>query len=230
VSYRAARNEGVLDKWSDIGFNRPKGSIRYEGKYEAIDTLSDADLTSNARSPSIVYRVCALNIAGMACTTRTAYVPPAGAVQPSSIPKGDLMLPSQAVQDTNRAVPTTLPQDNGVVALPATTGGNLATPPTGHSNNCRSGYVWRAARDGDLVCVTPAARERVALENAEAAGHVDPSGAYGVNSCVAGFVWREAFDGDIVCVTPAARALATQENAEAVNRRADSDDAFRNPR
>jgi hypothetical protein len=78
--------------------------------------------------------------------------------------------------------------------------------------------------------VTPAARDRIALENADASKYVDRSGAYGVNSCVAGFVWREAFDGDIVCVTPAARALASQENNEAASHRAGNDDAFRNPR
>jgi hypothetical protein len=32
-------------------------------------------------------------------------------------------------------------------------------------NRCRSGFVWRDAFDGDGVCVTPQARDRVHEEN-----------------------------------------------------------------
>ena len=85
---------------------------------------------------------------------------------------------------------------------------------------CKPGFVWRVARPQDPVCVTPAARSRTARENAEAASHVNPAGAYGPNTCASGFVWRAAFTGDVVCVTPEARTLARQENSEALNRQA----------
>lgn len=81
------------------------------------------------------------------------------------------------------------------------------------SATCKSGYVWREAGPSDLVCVTPEARARTRRENAEAAGHVDPQGAYGPRSCVSGYVWRGAFEGDLVCVTPSARTIVRQENA-----------------
>ena len=85
---------------------------------------------------------------------------------------------------------------------------------------CASGYVWRAAQAEDLVCVTPAARARVAEENRLAGERRDPTGAYGPNTCRPGFVWREAFSGDVACVTPESRALAKDENRLAPSRRA----------
>lgn len=88
------------------------------------------------------------------------------------------------------------------------------------SPNCKSGYVWRVARPTDLVCVTPAARQRIAQENHAAASLVDRRGDYGKNSCIIGYVWRDAFEGDGVCVTPKARDLAAQENQLGPSRRA----------
>lgn len=85
---------------------------------------------------------------------------------------------------------------------------------------CISGFVWREARDGDVVCVPPESRTRTKQENAVAATRVDPAGAYGPNTCKSGFVWREAFNGDVVCVTPEVRALVKQENAAAASRTA----------
>lgn len=84
---------------------------------------------------------------------------------------------------------------------------------------CASGLMPRLARPTDLVCVSPMARGRTARENATAARHVDPNGAYGPNSCRAGFVWREAFVGDVVCVTPQVRRMVMHENAAALARR-----------
>lgn len=72
-------------------------------------------------------------------------------------------------------------------------------------DTCANGYVWRAARPGDAVCVPPGDRDRTAKENATAAARVDPNGAYGPQSCKSGYVWRQAFDGDAVCVTPDTR-------------------------
>ncbi|MEE2690677.1 MAG: trypsin-like serine protease [Pseudomonadota bacterium] len=77
---------------------------------------------------------------------------------------------------------------------------------------CKSGFVWREARPGDYVCVTPESRARTANENAQAASRRNPNGAYGPNTCVSGYVWREAYDGDVVCVTPEVRALVKEEN------------------
>jgi hypothetical protein len=85
---------------------------------------------------------------------------------------------------------------------------------------CLPGYVWRAARPNDFVCVTHESRARVAEENRTAAARIQPGGgAYGPNTCRSGFVWREAFDGDVVCVTPQIRALVRQENQLGPSRR-----------
>lgn len=78
---------------------------------------------------------------------------------------------------------------------------------------CRSGYVWREAGPGDLICVTPTARERARLENDLAVSRIDPNSAYGPHGCRSGFVWREGFPGDLACVPPQSRADAAHENA-----------------
>ena len=84
---------------------------------------------------------------------------------------------------------------------------------------CRSGYVWREAFDGDYVCVSPQTRTQARNDNAQAAARVNPGGgAYGQKTCRSGYVWREAGLGDYVCVTPAVRSQAAQDNAEAENR------------
>ena len=40
-------------------------------------------------------------------------------------------------------------------------------------NRCKSGFVWRDAFDGDGVCVTPEARDRVHQENQEQMKRID---------------------------------------------------------
>jgi serine/threonine protein kinase len=83
-------------------------------------------------------------------------------------------------------------------------------------DTCLQGFVWREARPGDDVCVTPEVRDRTAQENTAAAARRDPNGgAYGPNTCVQGYVWREAYDGDQVCVTPDIRDEAHADNATA---------------
>ena len=78
--------------------------------------------------------------------------------------------------------------------------------------DCKPGFVWRDAADGDAVCVTP--EERAKKQNANAANNRQPGGgAYGPNTCREGYVWREAFAGDVVCVTPYEREQAQEENA-----------------
>ncbi len=84
---------------------------------------------------------------------------------------------------------------------------------------CISGYVWRKARRGDIVCVKPASRTRVAQENRLASRRVNPDGPYGPATCLAGYVWRQAYPGDRVCVTPDIRDLVRSENALADSRR-----------
>jgi hypothetical protein len=84
---------------------------------------------------------------------------------------------------------------------------------------CLSGFVWRDARPGDKVCVTPVMRAQVAGENGGAASRRQPGGgAYGPNTCRAGLVWREAYVGDVVCVTPVSRQQAAADNAAAASR------------
>jgi len=75
---------------------------------------------------------------------------------------------------------------------------------------CKSGFVWRDARDGDGVCVTPEERHEAKLQNANATNNRTPAGG---NSCRDGYVWREAWVGDTVCVTPHERATAKAQNA-----------------
>jgi hypothetical protein len=79
--------------------------------------------------------------------------------------------------------------------------------------------VWREARPGDKVCVTPEVRARTADENRRALTTRSPTGgAYGRDTCRQGFVWREAYPGDVVCVTPASRDAAADDNRRAAER------------
>lgn len=108
------------------------------------------------------------------------------------------------------------------VAFTAAVVGASFTPATAEPleygpDTCIDGLVWREARDGDTVCVTPAVRARVASENADPDANRDPDGDYGPESCASGFVWREAFDGDTICVTPAIRSETLAQNAAAEN-------------
>ncbi len=80
---------------------------------------------------------------------------------------------------------------------------------------CKPGFVWRAARPGDAVCVTPETRDKTAQQNAAAAQNVQPGGG---NTCKSGFVWRNAYPGDAVCVTPDVRDQAAADNQAATSR------------
>ncbi len=75
---------------------------------------------------------------------------------------------------------------------------------------CGHGRLWREATSGDHVCVSPAAREGAASDNAHAGTRSARTGG-----CKSGYVWREATVGDHICVTPATRALAHSQNAGA---------------
>ncbi|MFJ3224338.1 hypothetical protein ACIPJS_13390 [Streptomyces sp. NPDC086783] len=82
-------------------------------------------------------------------------------------------------------------------------------------NTCRQGYVWRLARAGDLVCVTPQTRTDTANDNALAPGRTLANGY-----CEQGYVWRGAWGSDdLTCVTPQTRARARYDNRQADDRR-----------
>jgi len=84
---------------------------------------------------------------------------------------------------------------------------------------CIEGFVWREARKGDAVCVTPESRSLASQENAQADARRDPNGGfYGPDTCLMGFVWRESYENDHVCVTGERRASVAQENAAAKSR------------
>ncbi len=110
---------------------------------------------------------------------------------------------------------------SAALAVAATFGYVWGQPVAGADpdNICVSGFVWRAARPGDAVCVSPAVRDTTALENQLAPQRVDPHGGpYGPDTCLQGFVWREAFAGDHVCVPPDSRTQAANDNAAASSR------------
>jgi hypothetical protein len=99
-------------------------------------------------------------------------------------------------------------------------GGGLSAPSAANAqdygpNTCRQGYVWREARAGDVVCVTPQTRTATANDNALAPGRTLPNGY-----CRQGYVWREAWgSGDHTCVTPQTRTQARYDNSRADDRR-----------
>lgn len=104
----------------------------------------------------------------------------------------------------------------------ASSGTVLAAPPDlpYGPDTCLQGFVWREARTGDTVCVTPDVRARTLQENSTPTLNREPNGgAYGPDTCLQGFVWREAFDGDTICVTPAERTQTKADNAAAASRR-----------
>lgn len=103
----------------------------------------------------------------------------------------------------------------GVVAMPAPAQALPYGPDT-----CISGFVWREARGGDTVCVTPAERDAVAQQNANPGTNKDPNAGSGPQGCSQGYVWREAFDGDTICVTPTFRKEMRDANAAANSRKA----------
>jgi len=61
---------------------------------------------------------------------------------------------------------------------------------------CKSGFVWRAAFNGDGVCVTPTNRDQITQENNASWMHTLSNGY-----CQSGYVWRETRPQDHVCVS-----------------------------
>ena len=91
----------------------------------------------------------------------------------------------------------------------------IADPLPYGPDTCIQGLVWREARSGDTVCVTPGFRDRTSLENSTPGANKNPNAGSGPEACSQGYVWREAFDGDVICVTPAIRAENLAANAAA---------------
>lgn len=78
---------------------------------------------------------------------------------------------------------------------------------------CSQGFVWRDAKEGDGVCVTPQTRAQAKYDNSQAESRREPNGGpYGPDTCKQGYVWREAFENDHVCVTPQTRSLTASDN------------------
>lgn len=108
------------------------------------------------------------------------------------------------------SLPITMAALAAVMPVPA-----IAQPLPYGPDTCVQGLVWREARAGDNVCVTPQFRDRTALENSTPGANKNPNAGSGPEACSQGYVWREAFDGDVICVTPAIRAENLAANAAA---------------
>jgi hypothetical protein len=121
---------------------------------------------------------------------------------------------------SRRRVLTRLAQAGGAALLAAAVGrpqarGAAAQGCPYGANTCASGYVWREAFAGDVVCVVPSQRDQAASDNASAASRVDPANP---PYCLSGYVWRDAYDGDAVCVAPWVRDQVHYDNAQAAYR------------
>lgn len=129
----------------------------------------------------------------------------------------DALVMRLGAKTSRRRVVTRAVQVGGAAALAATLGRSLtesteaANCPYG-ANTCASGYVWRDAFPGDVVCVDPGQRAQAASDNANAAYRVDPSNP---PYCLSGYVWRDAYDGDAVCVEPWVRDQVHYDNSQA---------------
>lgn len=118
---------------------------------------------------------------------------------------------------SRRRVIARLAQAGSAAALVATVGRSQADDATAANcpygaNTCASGYVWREAFAGDVVCVAPSQRSQAASDNANAYYRVDASNP---PYCVSGYVWRDAYDGDGVCVEPWVRDQVHYDNSQA---------------
>lgn len=90
--------------------------------------------------------------------------------------------------------------------------------PESNPATCATGFVWRNAFPGDLVCVTPLVRAQAAYDNSQAALRRDPNSPWGPYGCISGYVWRVARPEDLVCVTPETRSQTAYDNSQAAAR------------
>ena len=127
----------------------------------------------------------------------------------------------QAEQPRERACPpgyVVLEKPNRYGAYCEQAGAPAPAPPApapapagGAAGSCKPGFVWRNARNGDVVCVTPQERDAAASQNLHALGNrVEVTN----NTCKPGLIWRNAWDGDDVCVTPQESDDARRQNRD----------------
>lgn len=81
---------------------------------------------------------------------------------------------------------------------------------------CKDGFLWREARYGDHVCVTPETYRQVQKDNRRASQRRDSADP---DKCLSGYVRREAFEGDHTCVPPESRDQARLDNSLADDRK-----------
>jgi hypothetical protein len=81
---------------------------------------------------------------------------------------------------------------------------------------CKDGFLWREARSGDHVCVTPETYRQVQKDNRRASQRRDSADP---DKCLSGYVPREAFEGDHTCVPPESRDQARLDNSLAGDRK-----------
>jgi hypothetical protein len=215
--------EGAIDgnsieletQWGGVYLGTIDATGRIDGTtYDKNDSTSSARWYSDRR---------------MNCLARVVAPPPPPVAQPIPLPpqpvgdynsgvltSGRGSLGSSVFASSSRAAPAPVP---AAAPAPMPTPIAVPFPANGFGTTCKQGFVRRSARATDLICVTPASRDRVAAENRTKASRVQPGGGYyGPNTCRSGFVWREAFVGDLVCVTPERRSRVAQENQIAATR------------
>lgn len=113
---------------------------------------------------------------------------------------------------------------------------STVAPPPIDPRSCISGFVWREATLGDLVCVTPEVRAQARRDNQLAPqrrigppifvpdkcplNNPKSRQCYAFNvPCKSGFVWRASTPTDYVCVPPATRDQTWTDNAQERARR-----------
>lgn len=154
-----------------------------------------------------------------------SFVKPSAPQDTGTVASTDSVAPSPApVQEPAPEPAPPVPEPGPVVTVPEEPPTPEPQPeptqPDYGPDTCKNGFVWREARSGDHVCVTPEVREQTAEENRQAAARRDPAGGpYGPDTCLSGYVWREAFEGDLVCVPPESRDQAHFDNSQADERR-----------
>ena len=86
-------------------------------------------------------------------------------------------------------------------------------------DQCKPGFVWRAAFPNDHACVSGTTRARAATDNARAVQRRVKPGSPNPETCLPGYVWREAGPNDNVCVRRTTRAKTAADNRQIAVRR-----------
>ena len=206
--YRIECTQRLVAWCDDVGFKDKvgvyEGSINQNGEIEGVAALFDrpeAPVKWFASPPA-------------ECEVVLPPPPPPRSPDPLLSPDSTIVKPRppDPLRSPDKGLAKPRPFSPSKSRIAEEPGGGFASSATGGAGPCTDGLVPRAARPEDLLCVSPAERDLVQRENAEASRHwVD--GAYGPQTCVSGLVWREAFSGDTVCVTPERRQQVKAGNA-----------------